>query len=100
MGIIAFLILGLLAGIIAKAMLPGEDPGGIIVTMLIGVAGALIGGFLGAALFDAHPLDEFFDISTWITAIIGSIILLVVYRMIVRSRPRGAGARTAVKKPR
>ena len=92
MGIIAFLILGLLAGIIAKAMLPGEDPGGIIVTMLIGVAGALIGGFLAAALFDAHPLDEFFDISTWITAIIGSIVLLVVYRMIVGGR-HGGGRR-------
>jgi uncharacterized membrane protein YeaQ/YmgE (transglycosylase-associated protein family) len=92
MGIIAFLILGLLAGIIAKALLPGEDPGGIIVTMLIGVAGALIGGFLAAALFDAHPLDDFFDISTWITAIIGSIILLVVYRMIVSGR-HGGGRR-------
>ena len=92
MGIIAFLILGLLAGIIAKAMLPGEDPGGIIVTMLIGVAGALVGGFLAAALFDAHPLDEFFDVSTWITAIIGSIILLVAYRMIVSGR-HGGGRR-------
>jgi uncharacterized membrane protein YeaQ/YmgE (transglycosylase-associated protein family) len=92
MGIIAFLILGLLAGILAKAMLPGEDPGGIIVTMLIGVAGALIGGFLAAALFDAHPLDDFFDISTWITAIIGSIILLLVYRMIVSGR-HGGGRR-------
>ena len=90
MGIIAFLILGLLAGIIAKAVLPGEDPGGIIVTMLIGVAGALIGGFLAAALFNAHPLDDFFDISTWITAIIGSIILLVVYRMIVSGRHGGS----------
>ncbi len=92
MGIIAFLILGLLAGIIAKAMLPEEDPGGIIVTMLIGVAGALIGGFLAAALFDAHPLDDFFDVSTWITAIVGSIILLAVYRMIVSGR-HGGGRR-------
>ena len=89
MGIIAFLILGLLAGFIAKALLPGEDPGGVIVTMLIGVAGALIGGFLAAALFDAHPLDDFFDVSTWLTAIIGSIILLVMYRLIVGSRHGG-----------
>jgi uncharacterized membrane protein YeaQ/YmgE (transglycosylase-associated protein family) len=92
MGIIAFLILGLLAGLIAKAVLPGEDPGGIIVTMLIGVAGALVGGFLAAALFNAHPLDDFFDISTWITAIIGSVILLVAYRMIVGGR-HGSGRR-------
>jgi len=89
MGIIAFIILGLLAGVIAKAVLPGDDPGGIIVTTLIGIAGAIIGGFLAAALFGAHPLDEFFDISTWLTAIVGAIVLLVIYRLVVgRSRSR------------
>lgn len=88
MGIIAFIILGLLAGIIAKAILPGRDPGGIIVTALIGVAGALVGGFLASALFDAHPLDDFFDLSTWITAIVGSLILLVIYRMITGNHRR------------
>jgi uncharacterized membrane protein YeaQ/YmgE (transglycosylase-associated protein family) len=90
MGIIAFIILGLLAGLIAKAILPGDDPGGFIVTALIGIAGALIGGFLAAALFDAHPLDEFFDISTWLTAIIGSIILLLIYRLVVGRRSSSA----------
>jgi uncharacterized membrane protein YeaQ/YmgE (transglycosylase-associated protein family) len=89
MGIIAFLILGLLAGAIAKALLPGDDPGGILVTMLIGVAGALLGGFLAGALFNARPMNEFFDLSTWLTAILGSIILLVVYRVVaVRGRRR------------
>jgi uncharacterized membrane protein YeaQ/YmgE (transglycosylase-associated protein family) len=88
MGIIAFIILGLLAGIIAKAILPGDDPGGIIVTTLIGVAGALIGGFLASALFNAHPLDDFFDLSTWVTAIVGSLILLVIYRMITGNHRR------------
>ena len=83
MGIIAFIILGLIAGAIAKALLPGDDPGGFIVTAIIGVVGALLGGFLAAALFDAHPLDEFFDISTWITAIVGSIVLLLIYRAVV-----------------
>ena len=82
MGIIAFIILGLLAGLIAKAIMPGKDPGGYIVTAVIGVVGALLGGFLAAALFGAHPLDEFFDISTWLTAIVGSIILLVLYRVV------------------
>jgi uncharacterized membrane protein YeaQ/YmgE (transglycosylase-associated protein family) len=86
MGIIAFIILGLLAGAIAKAILPGDDPGGFIVTALIGIAGALAGGFLAAALFDAHPMDEFFDISTWLTAIIGSIILLLIYRAVAGRR--------------
>jgi uncharacterized membrane protein YeaQ/YmgE (transglycosylase-associated protein family) len=82
MGIIAFIILGLLAGLIAKAIMPGKDPGGYIVTAVIGVVGALLGGFLAAALFGAHPLDEFFDISTWLTAIVGSIILLALYRVV------------------
>ncbi len=86
MGIIAFLILGLLAGGIAKAIMPGEDPGGIIVTTVIGVVGALVGGFLAAAVFGAHPLDDFFDISTWLTAIFGSIILLAIYRVVVGNR--------------
>ena len=82
MGIIAFIILGALAGAIAKALLPGDDPGGFIITTLIGIVGAIIGGFLAAALFGAHPLDEFFDLSTWLTAIVGSIILLLIYRAI------------------
>jgi uncharacterized membrane protein YeaQ/YmgE (transglycosylase-associated protein family) len=86
-GIIAFIILGLLAGVIAKAILPGDDPGGIFVTTIIGIVGALLGGFLAGAIFDADPLDEFFDISTWLTAIVGSIILLAIYRLVVRRRP-------------
>ncbi len=86
MGIIAFIILGAIAGVIAKAVLPGEDPGGFIVTTIIGIVGAILGGFLAAALFDAHPLDEFFDISTWLTAIVGAIILLVIYRTVVGRR--------------
>ena len=86
MGIIAFLILGLLAGWIAKALMPGDDPGGIIVTMIIGVVGALLGGFLAGALFSADPMDEFFDISTWLTAIVGAIILLAIYRAVAGGR--------------
>jgi uncharacterized membrane protein YeaQ/YmgE (transglycosylase-associated protein family) len=89
LGIIAFIILGLLAGAIAKAIMPGDDPGGIIVTTLIGIAGALVGGFLAAAIFGAHPLDEFFDVSTWITAIVGAIILLAIYRAVVGDRHGG-----------
>jgi uncharacterized membrane protein YeaQ/YmgE (transglycosylase-associated protein family) len=85
-GIIAFLILGLLAGAIAKALVPGDDPGGIIITMVIGVAGALLGGFLAGALFDKDPMDEFFDLSTWLTAIVGAIILLLIYRAVAGRR--------------
>jgi uncharacterized membrane protein YeaQ/YmgE (transglycosylase-associated protein family) len=94
MGIIAFIILGLLAGIIAKWIMPGEDPGGIIVTTLIGIGGALLGGFLAGAIFDADPLDEFFDISTWLTAIVGAIILLAIYRLVIGGRAARRGTLT------
>jgi uncharacterized membrane protein YeaQ/YmgE (transglycosylase-associated protein family) len=87
MGIIAFIILGLIAGVIAKALLPGDDPGGLIITTIIGVVGAILGGFLAGALFNADPMDEFFDISSWLTAIVGALILLVIYRTVAGRRP-------------
>jgi uncharacterized membrane protein YeaQ/YmgE (transglycosylase-associated protein family) len=93
MGIIAFIILGLIAGAIAKMLLPGDDPGGFIITTIIGVVGALLGGFLAAALFGADPLDEFWDISSWLTAIVGAIVLLVIYRVVAGGgRRRGLTA--------
>ena len=82
MGIIGWIILGLLAGLIAKAILPGDDPGGIIVTTILGVLGALGGGFIAQAIGFGDPIDEFFDISTWLAAIIGAIALLVAYRAV------------------
>jgi uncharacterized membrane protein YeaQ/YmgE (transglycosylase-associated protein family) len=88
MGILAWILLGLLAGAIAKAVLPGDDPGGIIVTMIIGIVGALLGGFLAQVFFGRDTVDEFLDISTWLTAIIGSIILLLIYRAVTRSGRR------------
>jgi uncharacterized membrane protein YeaQ/YmgE (transglycosylase-associated protein family) len=94
MGIIAFLVLGVIAGGIAKAIIPGEQPGGIFITMLIGVVGALIGGFIAGALFDSDPLDEFFDVSTWATAIIGSLIVLFIWSM-VAGRSKGGRRLTA-----
>ena len=89
MSILGWIILGLLAGTIAKAILPGNDPGGIIVTMIIGIFGALLSEFLGQVLFGVDTLDEFFDVSTWLTAIVGAIILLLLYRMVAgRGRRR------------
>lgn len=82
MGIIGFIILGLIAGAIAKLIMPGDDPGGLIVTTLIGIAGAIIGGLIASAL-NIGELGNFFDIGTWIIAIVGSLILLAVYRMFV-----------------
>lgn len=78
MGFIAFLVLGLLAGAIAKAILPGKQGGGWIATLLLGVVGALVGGWLGSVLFDAS-LGDFFSIETWVLAIGGAIIVLLIW---------------------
>ncbi|MFF3728124.1 GlsB/YeaQ/YmgE family stress response membrane protein [Streptomyces erythrochromogenes] len=86
MGIIAWILIGLLAGIIAKLLLPGKDPGGLIITTLIGIAGGLLGGWLGKIIFGVESIDGFFDLSTWIAAIVGSLILLILYRLLTRGR--------------
>ena len=86
MGILGWILLGLLAGIIAKAVLPGDDPGGIIITTLIGIAGAVLGGLVARALDIGDPIDEFFDISTWLAAIIGAVALLLVWRVVAGRR--------------
>jgi uncharacterized membrane protein YeaQ/YmgE (transglycosylase-associated protein family) len=86
MGIIGWIILGLLAGIIAKAILPGDDPGGIIVTTLIGIAGAFIGGLITKALGFGDPIDEFFDLSTWVAAIAGALVILFSWNAIHQRR--------------
>ncbi|MFJ7271776.1 GlsB/YeaQ/YmgE family stress response membrane protein [Streptomyces sp. NPDC099050] len=82
MGIIGWIILGLLAGGIAKVLLPGRDPGGLIVTTLIGVAGAFTGGWLSAKFLNRPIQNEFFDLATWGSAIAGSLVLLVAYRLL------------------
>ncbi|MEU1306397.1 GlsB/YeaQ/YmgE family stress response membrane protein [Streptomyces shenzhenensis] len=82
MGIISWIILGLIAGGIAKILLPGRDPGGLIGTTLIGIAGAFIGGWLSARFFDRPVQKEFFDLYTWGAAIAGSLVLLVGYRIL------------------
>ncbi|MFI9210049.1 GlsB/YeaQ/YmgE family stress response membrane protein [Streptomyces sp. NPDC053253] len=86
MGIIAWIILGLLAGVIAKMLMPGKDPGGFIVTTLIGIVGALLGSWLGKVIFGVDSVDGFFELSTWIAAIVGSLILLALYRLFARRR--------------
>jgi uncharacterized membrane protein YeaQ/YmgE (transglycosylase-associated protein family) len=90
-GIIGWIVLGLLAGAIAKLIMPGDDPGGFIVTTLIGIAGALVGGFIASAV-GIGDLDEFWDIGTWLCAIGGSLLLLFIYRMVVGDRAEHRGA--------
>jgi uncharacterized membrane protein YeaQ/YmgE (transglycosylase-associated protein family) len=93
MGIIGWIVLGLVAGAIAKAIMPGDDPGGIIVTTLIGIVGAVVGGLIASAL-NLGDLDEFFDIGTWLIAIAGSLLLLALYRAVAGGRRGGTVGRT------
>ncbi|WP_009885161.1 GlsB/YeaQ/YmgE family stress response membrane protein [Brevibacterium aurantiacum] len=90
MGFIAYLILGLIAGAIAKLILPGRQGGGWIATLILGVIGALLGGWIGSAVFGAG-VSSFFDISTWLCAIGGSLIVLIVWGLIT-GRSRAAKA--------
>jgi uncharacterized membrane protein YeaQ/YmgE (transglycosylase-associated protein family) len=87
MGILAWIVLGLVAGAIAKLLMPGRDPGGWIVTMLLGIAGAFIGGFIGNALWGSEGVDGV-NLGSIGLAVLGSIILLALYRMFV-GRGRG-----------
>jgi len=85
MGFFGFLLLGLLAGAIAKLILPGKQSGGWFITLILGVVGAFLGGWLGGLLFNA-PLEDFFSLQTWILAIVGSLIVLVIYGFIAGRR--------------
>jgi uncharacterized membrane protein YeaQ/YmgE (transglycosylase-associated protein family) len=87
MSFFAFLILGLIAGAIAKLILPGKQGGGWFVTLLLGVVGALLGGWLGSLILN-RPLTEFWDLGTWLLAIGGSIIVLLIWGLITRNRSR------------
>jgi len=96
MGIIAWIVLGLGAGLLANLLIPGRRSQGLILTCVIGVAGALLGGWLATKLFHVTTLHGFFNISTWLTAIVGAAILLLAYHLITsrnagHSRSRSNG---------
>jgi uncharacterized membrane protein YeaQ/YmgE (transglycosylase-associated protein family) len=87
--IIGWIIFGLIAGLIAKAIMPGRDPGGVIITILIGIAGSIIGGFLGQALFgygravnDSNDLSRPGFLMSLVLSVVGAIVLLGIYRLI------------------
>jgi uncharacterized membrane protein YeaQ/YmgE (transglycosylase-associated protein family) len=83
-GILSWIVFGLIAGAIAKAVLPGRDPGGLIVTILIGVVGGLLGGWLGTKF--GHGGVTGFNLMSFVWAVIGSVILLIVYRLVFQRR--------------
>lgn len=85
MGILGWIVVGGLMGALAKFIMPGKDPGGIIVTILIGVVGGLLGGFVGSALFGVDT-GSFFDIRTWLISLVGALVLLGIYRAVTGRR--------------
>lgn len=85
MSILAWIVVGLIAGAIAKMLMPGNDPGGIIVTVLLGIAGAVVGGFVAVALNISNGIDDF-DIGTIVLAILGAMLILFAYRMVAGQR--------------
>jgi uncharacterized membrane protein YeaQ/YmgE (transglycosylase-associated protein family) len=95
LAILGWIIFGLIAGLIAKAIMPGKDPGGVIITILLGIAGAVIGGFIGRALFGYGGANSDREISqpgflmSLVLSVVGAVVLLAVYRLI-RGRSLGA----------
>jgi uncharacterized membrane protein YeaQ/YmgE (transglycosylase-associated protein family) len=85
--ILAWIVVGLVAGAIAKLLMPGNDPGGIIVTILLGIAGAIVGGFIAVALNISNGVDDF-DFGTIVLAVLGAMLLLAGYRLVVGERAR------------
>lgn len=79
----ALIVVGLIAGVLAKWVMPGPDPGGIIVTILIGIAGAFVGGYIVQSLFGGPPMTSV-GISSILVATLGAVLLLAVYRLITR----------------
>jgi uncharacterized membrane protein YeaQ/YmgE (transglycosylase-associated protein family) len=99
MGIIAWIVLGLAAGLIANMLIPGRRSQGLLITCLIGIVGALLGGWVATKVFHVHGLQGFFNLSTWITAILGAAVLLLIYHLATnqsgRSRRTGRSRRSS-----
>jgi uncharacterized membrane protein YeaQ/YmgE (transglycosylase-associated protein family) len=93
--IIGWAIFGLIAGAIAKLIMPGKDPGGWFITMLLGIAGSLLGGFIGRALWGSSGVTGW-GIGSWLLAIGGSCLLLLIYRMVMGRRHAGIASSTDV----
>jgi len=91
MGIIAWIVLGLGAGLLANMAIPGKRQQGLILTCLIGIAGALLGGWAATNIFHIHSLNGFFNASTWLTAIAGATVLLLAYHLVTGRSSRKSG---------
>ena len=85
MSLLAWIVLGLIAGLVAKALVPGRDPGGCIITILVGIAGALVGGWL-STLLGFGGLAGGLDLRNLVIAVLGAIVLLVLWRLVAGRR--------------
>ena len=99
MGIIAWIVLGIIVGLIAENLVNGYKSHGVVVTCVIGIVGALLGGWLATKIFHIHTIHGFFNLSTWITALVGAVVLLGVIQLVEgnrggRSRVRGRSRRS------
>jgi uncharacterized membrane protein YeaQ/YmgE (transglycosylase-associated protein family) len=81
--IIAWIVVGLIGGVLAKLLMPGKDPGGLVVTILLGIGGAILGGFLSIALGLGNGVDDF-DFGTIVLSVVGAMLLLFGYRLLTR----------------
>jgi uncharacterized membrane protein YeaQ/YmgE (transglycosylase-associated protein family) len=93
MGIIAWIVLGLGAGLLANMLVPGGRSQGLVITCVIGIVGALLGGWVATKLFHIHSLQGFFNLSTWITAIVGAAVLLFAYHLFTGRSGRSGRSR-------
>jgi uncharacterized membrane protein YeaQ/YmgE (transglycosylase-associated protein family) len=94
MGIIAWIVLGLVAGLLANMLIPGRRSQGLILTCVIGIAGALLGGWVATKVFHLHhALNGFFNLSTWLTAIAGAAVLLLAYHLVTGQSGRSRRSR-------
>src|SRR5579862_8479948 len=82
MGVIAWIVLGLVSGLLANMLIPGRRSQGLILTCVIGIVGALAGGWVATRVFHTHTLHGFFNLSTWLTAIAGAAVLLLIFHLI------------------
>ena len=93
MGIIAWIVLGLAAGLIANMLIPGRRSQGLVITCVIGIVGALLGGWVATKVFHIHSLQGFFNASTWLTAIVGAAVLLLAYHLVTSRSGRSGRSR-------
>ncbi len=87
MGILGYIVVGLICGAIAKALLKDRAVGGWLATLLLGIVGAIVGGLIGSIFLDVE-LGGFFDLKTWLLAILGSVVVLFIYTSITGKRTR------------